>query len=169
MIVIVGSIIAQIIKARKNAKNPPPKSPKRQSGSADRDFTASSNELQNFLESIGAAKPPAVPQQVVQKPVRRPAQPVHVRREVASAPPPLPAHSRLKHRQSPLETKLEQERNFKAPQPQHQESQPVNATEIIGRESSAITRLIRKELRDLDATRKSIAIREILGPPISLR
>ncbi len=174
VIVVVGSIIAQIIKAKKNAASSPPKGPETPSGDKG-DYNASSDELRNFLASIGAAKPPAVPQQVRQpKPnvVRKPhPQPVQARRDVRTLPPPpLPAHARIKHRPSPREIEREEDRERAATHsqpPQRQESETTTTT--IAKESNTLTSLIRKELKDLDATRKSIVLREILGPPIALR
>jgi len=154
VVVIVGSIIAQIIKAKKNAANPPPKSPQKTSGSADGAFTASSNELKNFLESIGVAPPAPKPQQVAPQAILR-AQPVHISREVASAPPPPPltAPVRIKHKQPPVKIQTGDESNV----------------ERVEDAIPPLTRIIKDELKNKDATRKAIILREILGPPIALR
>jgi len=171
VVVVVGSIISQIIKARKNAADTPPKSQTRQSGGGGRDFVAPNDELRDFLKSIGAPTPPPVNQTPVQKPVQRRAQPVQVRHAATNIPPPLPAQSRIKHKPSPLEIKREQQQKKSTShrQPLLQKQPIITEVESMSTKKNPLTRMIKKELQNLDDTRKSIVLREILGPPIALR
>ena len=159
VIVIVGSIIAQIIKAKKNAAASPPK---RQPGAKSGDFTASGDELRNFLESIGGGA--TKPQQT-----RQP-QPIPVR--PTALPPSLPPQVTIKHRPSPAETALKHrqvEGTIRKPHTQKPTPPTENIVESLSTTPNVVAQLIKQDLQNMNAARKAIVLREILGPPIALR
>lgn len=180
VVIVVGSIIAQVMKAKKNAASPPPKKSSPRPEANKGEYTSSSDDLRNFLESIGAA-PPTRNQERQRKiePVAPPPppRPIQVMQEVQTVPPPppIPVRAQIKHRPSPMEEARKLQ--FKGDVLKRQTANKPNEVQLETPEqlqprdqsSSGLAKLITEELQDLDATRKAIVLREILGPPIALR
>ena len=161
VVFVVISIIAQIIKAKKNAA---PQSPDAL-GDADApqrpEPPSRENELRQFLESLGGGA-------AARKPV------------VAAAPPPPPPprrEARTVRRAAPVVQKERVQRETPiAITPKHKvtqkrQSDPVTLERVgdTSAKTNALKQLIRNELKQTDATRKSIVLREILGPPLALK
>jgi hypothetical protein len=164
VVFVVISIVAQIIKAKKNAT---PQSPD-EFGDADAPqrpvATSREDELRKFMETLRggtatarpvvAAPPPPPPARRVPQTVRR-AAPVAQRKDIQRTSPKAKSIAIMPEQKSS----------------QKKRSDPVTLTRIGGTsaKTSALKRLIREELRQKDATRKSLVLREILGPPLALK
>ncbi len=170
VIIIIGSVIAQIIKGAKKVAAQAPKATgadeATSGGSKSRDFIAPDEALQEFLLSRGAGEKPAdrpaaaSPVQAISarrglsqaRAIATPLAPKKVKREVRQPvlPPPIAA----------------------MPQPRADKvQQAVVLEKYIKRETSAslLGEAIRKDLSNAEAIRKAIVLREVLGPPVALR
>ena len=161
VVFVVISIVAQIIKAKKNA---PPQSPD-ELGDADAlqrpVVTSRQDELRKFMETLGGGT-------ATSRPVVAAAPP---------RPPPPRREARTVRREAPVVQKERVQRETPiAITPKHKVTQKKQSDSVtlerVGDTSAktdALKRLIRKELKQADATRKSIVLREILGPPLALK
>ena len=161
VVIIIGSVIAQIIKGAKKVASQSPEKPTgggEASGGKSPAFVAPDVALQDFLRSLGGEKPSATP----------------VRRGLAQASRPKVPSPQPK-RTAAREVKMDV---FPLPAPaiiparrEGNIQRDVKLETFAKRETSAsvLGDAIRKDLSDGDTLRKAIVLREVLGPPVALR
>jgi len=172
VVIVIGSAIVQMIKAKKKASQPAQKPQDSQ------DSSPHSDELRDFLQAISGA-PPVPPPAPPPQPVRtaaaqtQPPRPHHTR----PAPPPLPPSMTIKHRPAPVKPHKPAERHrpkppelVLKPTPEKQVKPAITKiTPLATATPKGLAALIIQDLKNMDSTRKAIVLREILGPPIALR
>lgn len=171
VIIIIGSVIAQIIKgAKKVASQAPGKSTG--AGEADtggdrqREFVGSDDALQAFLQTLGGGEKPAAKATAASA-----VQAISARRGLSQARATVKKPSRPQAmrevRQQALPLPIPAVHQPKAGKVQD----AVVLEKFTKRETSAsiLGEAIRKDLSNADAIRKAIVLREVLGPPVALR
>jgi len=151
ILVVIGSIIARVVKSSRDAKSgqrPPAGSPTP---------TASGDELREFLEKISGTSTPAP------RPVTPPAPtivrappPVRTRRKVTPKQPPAVAPPPPPMPQEPILQAVIEDEEVKALEPRTRPA--IEASELI--------QLLSKTKK---ASRRAIVIADVLGKPLAMR
>jgi hypothetical protein len=148
---IIITVISQIIK---NAKKVSSQAPGK-TGSDDNQRKPPGDELREFLEQLSGQQ----------------AQPV---RPAAPKPPPRPIVQQRTQPKARKAKKVENATPLKITPPKNKPRiEPDHVVRIEKltqpKRASEWHKTLRRELKDLDATRRAIVMREILGPPLALR
>ena len=167
VLAFIGWVIFQMTKAAKKAIKTTPNQ------NVSKPYTAPEEDIRKFLEGLGVQaggrpSPPAVhDQQVRRKPASGSRHTMAPKPRVRTAPPPVPPAIQTITASRPLIRKL-QESPVTVPQTHDIEDYHAKAYEIGKVHHVQLTELI-SDLKNVDAIRKAILLREILGPPIALR
>ena len=160
---IIITVVAQIVKgAKKVASKAPGKTEEEGAPGSPRetpDRGEREDELRKFLESLAGGRPrapkPATVPPPMPPPARRQPPPARPKTRVVAQPPPPPRPKPAPPPPEPVEAE--------APTTMHVQ------TFRAKRRTSALQNILLKELRNNADRRKSVVLREILGPPIALK
>jgi hypothetical protein len=166
---IIITVVAQIVKgAKKVASQAPGKTEEEGAPGSPRetpDREEREDELRKFLESLAGGRPPAPKPAAAPPPVpppaRRPPQPVRPKPRVVAPPPPAPYRA-IPSTESTVTKHQATVGAMSAASVHVQTARAETRTDVL-------QNILLKELRNNADRRKSIVLREILGPPIALK
>jgi len=183
IVFVIITVIAQVVKGAKKVSSQAPGGPNALPGDDDAsrgDPVAPSDELRKFLEGLsgGAVRPSPPP--VAQRPRAMPMPAAQGSRTAAQnprcpTPPPTPRYQRQEQppRRQKGQPRPPQPVEVAIPVPDNQtDTQDAVVLEILSQGDTPTRRLqqlIRQELQNADAVRKSIVLREVLGPCVAFK
>jgi len=171
LLLVLASLFGRLFKKKKNDEGAPPPSPRQPAESPESDEEEEDTpQLRDVLRDFWK-KNRAVGEQVYQQYQQR-IEPIPQESVVAPPPPrvmsqaPSPDH---KTQTSPETSDQVAHRQKGATDHQDAAKKNSKAYDIDVRKTNALAKSIVSDLRSPDSLRKALVLREILGPPVSLR